>query len=308
MTRYIIRRLLQFIPVVLVATIVVYGMVFLMPGDPIRALGGDRPMSEAVQETLREQYNLNDPFLVQYGKYMWGVFTAGDFGTTFQGRPVADIIQQRLPVTLQLAGVTFVIQGVLGVVAGLLAAIYKDRFIDRLVQVSTVVVVALPTIAIAFLLQLVFGLNLGWFPIAGAGEGFMSFVLPGLAMASVSTFMIARLLRSELIEAMQSDYVRTATAKGLTRGRVIGRHGMRNSMIPVVTFMGADLATMMGGTIVVESIFNLPGIGEQVFRSIQQQEGTVVVGIVTLMVLFFVVINLIVDLLYGLLDPRIRYE
>lgn len=308
MTRYIIRRLLQFIPVVLVATIVVYGMVFLMPGDPIRALGGDRPMSEAVQETLREQYNLNDPFLVQYGKYMWGVFTAGDFGTTFQGRPVADIIQQRLPVTLQLAGVTFVIQGVFGVVAGLLAAIYKDRFIDRLVQVSTVVVVALPTIAIAFLLQLVFGLNLGWFPIAGAGEGFMSFVLPGLAMASVSTFMIARLLRSELIEAMQSDYVRTATAKGLTRGRVIGRHGMRNSMIPVVTFMGADLATMMGGTIVVESIFNLPGIGEQVFRSIQQQEGTVVVGIVTLMVLFFVVINLIVDLLYGLLDPRIRYE
>lgn len=308
MTRYIIRRLLQFIPVVLVATIVVYGMVFLMPGDPIRALGGDRPMSEAVQETLREQYNLNDPFLVQYGKYMWGVFTAGDFGTTFQGRPVADIIQQRLPVTLQLAGVTFVIQGVLGIIAGLLAAIYKDRFIDRLVQVSTVVVVALPTIAIAFLLQLVFGLNLGWFPIAGAGQGLMSFILPGLAMAAVSTCMIARLLRSELLEAMQSDYVRTATAKGLTRGRVIGRHGMRNSMIPVVTFMGADLATMMGGTIVVESVFNLPGIGEQVFRSIQQQEGTVVVGIVTLMVLFFVVINLIVDLLYGLLDPRIRYE
>lgn len=200
------------------------------------------------------------------------------------------------------------IQGVLGIIAGVLAAIYKDRFIDRLVQVSTVVVVALPTIAIAFLLQLAFGLNLGWFPIAGAGDGLYSFILPGLSMAAVSTCMIARLLRSELLEALQSDYVRTATAKGLTRSRVIGRHGMRNSMIPVVTFMGADLATMMGGTIVVETIFNLPGIGEQVFRSIQTQEGSVVVGIVTLMVLFFVVINLIVDLLYGLLDPRIRYE
>lgn len=265
-------------------------------------------MSEAVQATLREQYNLDDPFLLQYGKYMWGVFTAADFGTTFQGRPVLDIISQRLPVTLQLAAVTFVIQGVLGIIAGMLAAIYKDRFIDRLVQVSTVVVVALPTIAIAFLLQLAFGLNLGWFPIAGAGDGLTSFILPGLSMAAVSTCMIARLLRSELLEALQSDYVRTATAKGLTRSRVIGRHGMRNSMIPVVTFMGADLATMMGGTIVVETIFNLPGIGEQVFRSIQGQEGTVVVGIVTLMVLFFVVINLIVDLLYGLLDPRIRYE
>ncbi len=308
MTRYIIRRLLQFIPVVIISTLVVYAMVFLMPGDPIRALGGDRPMSEAVQATLREQYNLDDPFLLQYGKYLWGIFTAGDFGTTFQGRPVLDIIEQRLPVTLQLAAVTFVIQGVLGIIAGVLAAIYKDRFIDRLVQVSTVVVVALPTIAIAFLLQLAFGLNLGWFPIAGAGDGLYSFILPGLSMAAVSTCMIARLLRSELLEALQSDYVRTATAKGLTRSRVIGRHGMRNSMIPVVTFMGADLATMMGGTIVVETIFNLPGIGEQVFRSIQTQEGSVVVGIVTLMVLFFVVINLIVDLLYGLLDPRIRYE
>lgn len=308
MTGYVIRRMLQFIPVVIVATLIVYGMVFLMPGDPIRALAGDRPMSDAVQEQLREQYNLNDPFLVQYGKYIWGVFTAGDFGTTFQGRPVADIIQQRLPVTLTLAAVTFVIQGVIGVIAGILSAIYRDRFIDRLVQVSTVIVVALPVLAIAFLLQLVFGLNLGWFPIAGTQAGLISYVLPGFAMASVSTAMIARLLRTELIEALQSDYVRTATAKGLKRGRVITRHGLRNSMIPIVTFMGADLATMIGGSIIVESIFNLPGLGEQVFRSIQAQEGTVVVGIVTLFVIAFVVINLIVDLLYAALDPRIRYD
>ncbi|MGQ7786509.1 ABC transporter permease [Nesterenkonia sp. K-15-9-6] len=308
MTRYIIRRLLQFIPVLLIATLLVYAMVFLMPGDPIRALAGDRPMSDAVRETLREQYNLNDPFLVQYGKYIWGVFTAADFGTTFTGRPVLEIIQQRLPVTLQLAAVALIIQAVIGIIAGALAAIYRDRFIDRLVQVSTVVVVALPVIAIGFLLQLVFGLNLGWFPIAGAREGLVSFVLPGLTMAAVSTAMVARLLRGELMDALHSDYVRTATAKGMKRGRVVGRHAMRNSLIPVVTFLGADLATMMGGSIVVESIFNLPGLGNQVFQSIQAQEGTVVVGIVTLFVMFFVVVNLVVDLLYGLLDPRIRYE
>ena len=168
--------------------------------------------------------------------------------------------------------------------------------------------VALPTLVIGFLLQLTFGLNLGIFPIAGNREGLVSYILPALTMAAVSTAMIARLLRGELLDALKSDYVRTATAKGLKRSRVVGRHGLRNSLIPIVTFMGADLAVMLGGTIIVESIFNLPGLGEQVVRSIQAQEGTVVVGIVTLFVLFFVLINLIVDLLYGLLDPRIRYE
>lgn len=308
MTGYIIRRLLQFIPVVIVATLIVYAMVFLMPGDPIRALGGDRPMSDQVQAQLRDQYNLDDPFLLQYGKYMWGVFTQGDFGTTFQGRPVLDIIQQGLPVTLTLAAVAFVFQAVIGCIAGILAAVYKDSFIDRFVQVSLVIAVALPTLAIAFLLQLTFGLNLGWFPIAGTADGFVSYILPGIVLAAVSTGIVARMLRSELIEALQSDYVRTATAKGMKRSRVVTRHGLRNSLIPVVTFLGADLATMMGGAIVVESIFNLPGLGGQVFRSIQAQENTIVVGIVTLFVLFYVVVNLLVDLLYAVLDPRIRYD
>ncbi|MEH0058707.1 ABC transporter permease [Auritidibacter ignavus] len=308
MTGYIIRRLLQFIPVVLVATLIVYAMVFLMPGDPIRALGGDRPMSPEVQEALREQYNLNDPFLVQYGKYIWGVFTQADFGTTFQGRPVLDMIQQGLPVTVTLAVVAFCFQAVIGIIAGILAAVFRDSFIDRFIQVSLVIVVALPTLAIAFLLQLIFGVNLGWFPIAGNQEGLLSYILPGIVLAAVSTGIVARMLRSELIEALQSDYVRTATAKGMKRSRVVVRHGLRNSLIPIVTFLGADLATMMGGTIVVESVFNLPGLGGQVFRSIQAQENTVVVGIVTLFVLFYVVINLLVDLLYAVLDPRIRYD
>ncbi|MCH8559775.1 MULTISPECIES: ABC transporter permease [unclassified Nesterenkonia] len=308
MTRYIIRRLLQFIPVILISTLIVYALVFAIPGDPIRALAGDRPMSDAVRETLREQYNLDDPFLVQYFKYIWGIVTALDFGSTFNGRPVTDIIEQRLPVTATLALVTLVIQTIMGVIAGILAALYRDRFFDRFVQVSTVAMVALPTLVIGFLLQLIFGLNLGWFPIAGINNGITSYILPALTMAAVSTGILARLVRSELLDSLKSDYVRTATAKGMKRTRVITRHGLRNSLIPAVTFIGADLASMLGGSIIVETIFNLPGLGQQVFNSIQGQEGTVVVGIVTLFVLFFVVINLIVDLLYGLLDPRIRYE
>lgn len=308
MTGYIIRRLLQFIPVVIAATLIVYAMVFLIPGDPIRALSGDRPMSPEVQEQIRDQYNLNDPFLLQYAKYMWGVFTQGDFGTTFQGRPVLEIIQQGLPVTLTLAAFAFTFQLVIGGIAGILAAVYKDSFIDRVVQVSLVLVVALPTLAIAFLLQLSFGLNWGLLPIAGTREGLIGYILPAITLAAVTTGIIARMLRSELVEALQSDYVRTATAKGMKRGRVVVRHGLRNSLIPVVTFLGADLATMMGGTVVVETVFNLTGIGGELFRSIQAQENTVVVGVVTLLVLFYVVLNLLVDLLYAAIDPRIRYD
>lgn len=307
MTRYILRRLLQFIPVILVATFIIYAMVFAIPGDPIRALGGDRPLSPAVQQALRDQYNLDDPLYLQYFKYLAAVFT-GDLGTTFQGRPVTDIVTQRLPVTLKLALVAVVIQVVIGVIAGVLAALNRDRFIDRLVQVSSVLVVAIPILAIAFVMQLVLGLQLGWFPIAGIGDGWYSYILPGITLASVSTALVARLLRNSLVETLSSDYVRTATAKGLPRSRVVGRHAMRNAMIPVVTFVGADLATMLGGAILTESVFNLPGIGQEVFRAIQAQEGTVVVGIVTLLVLFLVVVNLIVDITYAFLDPRIRYE
>lgn len=307
MSRYVIRRILQFIPVVLAATFIVYALVFAIPGDPIRALSGDRPMSEAVQQVLQDRYNLNDPLIVQYGKYMLGVMQ-GDFGTTFSGRPVGDIITQRLPVSLRLALVAFIIQTIIGVIAGILAAVRPGRFIDRLVQVSTVVLVAIPVLVFAFLTQVLFGLHLGWFPVAGIGQGWYSYLLPGIALASVSMALIARLLRTSLIENLRADYVRTATAKGLPRSRVVGRHALRNSLIPVVTFLGVDLGAMLSGTVIIEGIFNLPGLGGEVFRAIRAQEGTVVVGIVTLFVLFFVVANLVVDILYAYLDPRIRYE
>lgn len=307
MARYIIRRLLQFIPVTLIATFIVFALVFAIPGDPIRALAGDRPLAPHIVEAIRDRYNLDDPLLVQYGKWLANVFQ-GDFGTTFQGRPVSDIIVQRFPVTLRLAIVAFIIQSVIGILAGILAAVRQKGFVDSLVQVSTVVLVAIPTLAMAFLMQVVFGLQLGWFPIAGIRQGWYSYLLPGAALASVSTAMVARLVRTSLIENLRADYVRTATAKGMKRSRVVGRHAMRNSLIPVVTFLGADLGSMLGGTIIIEGIFNMPGLGGEVFRAVRAQEGTVVVGIVTLFILFFVVINLIVDILYAYLDPRIRYE
>jgi oligopeptide transport system permease protein len=307
MSRYVIRRLLQFIPVVLVATFIIFAMVFAIPGDPIRALSGDRPLSEAVHQALRDRYNLDDPLLVQYGKYLLGL-AQGDFGTTFQGRPVSSIIAQSFPISLRLAAVAFVIQTVIGIIAGLVAALRKGSFFDALVQVSTTFLVAVPLLVLAMVSQVVFGLHLGWFPVAGIGQGWYSYILPGFMLASATMAFVARLVRASLLENLRADYVRTATAKGLPRSRVVGRHALRNSMIPVVTFLGADLGAMMGGAVITERIFNLPGLGRAVFDAIQRQEGTVVVGIVTLFVLIFLVLNLLVDILYAYLDPRIRYD
>ncbi|MDO5501707.1 MAG: ABC transporter permease [Actinomycetia bacterium] len=307
MGRYIIRRVLQFIPVFLLTTFLVYALVFAMPGDPIRALAGDRPLSESTVESLRARYNLDDPLIIQYLKWLGGYFT-GDFGTTFQGRPVGAVIGQRFPVTLRLAIVAMLIQTLIGITAGILAAVRKGGFVDSLVQVSTVFFVAIPTVAMAFLTQVIFGVQLGWFPIQGLSQGWYSLILPGAALASVSTAMAARLVRTSLIENLRADYVRTATAKGMKRSRVVGRHALRNSLIPVVTFLGADFGGMLGGTIIIEGVFNLPGLGGEVFRAIRAAEGTTVVGIVVIFIIAFVLINLIVDILYAYLDPRIRYE
>ena len=307
MGRYVARRLLQTVPVFFGATFLVFAMVFAIPGDPIQALAGERPISDATLEILRNRYNLNDPLLIQYGKYIAGVFT-GDLGQSFTGRDVSEILAQRFPITLRLAGTAFVIEVVLGIAAGILAGLRRGSYIDNLVLVTTTAVVSIPVFVLGYVAQLVIGLELGWLPISGVRSGWQSYVLPGFVLAATSLAYAARLLRTSLVENMRADYVRTATSKGLRRSRVVGRHALRNSLIPVITFLGADLGVMMGGAIITEGIFNIPGIGGEVFRAVSQQEGPVVVGIITALVVIFILSNLIVDLLYGVLDPRIRYE
>jgi oligopeptide transport system permease protein len=282
-------------------------MVYALPGDPIRALGGDRPISPAVVAELRERFNLNDPLYVQYWEYLKNLFQ-GDLGTDFRGRPVLDTIERALPVTVKLALTAVVFEIVIGLVAGVLAGIRRNSYFDNLVLVSTTLIVSIPILVLAFFAQLLFGLRLGWFPIAGTNDGLYSYLLPGLVLASGSLAYVARLTRTSLAENLRADYVRTARAKGLPNRTVIVRHTLRNSLIPVVTFIGADIGTLLGGAIVTETVFNLPGIGREVFNSIRSQEGAVVVGIVTLMVFFFIFFNLVVDVLYAVLDPRIRYD
>jgi len=308
--RYILRRLLQMIPVVIGATFLIYAMNFALPGDPVRALGGERPLPDEVQEQIRDRYNLDDPLLVQYGKYMGNVLQ-GDLGESLavrRGSDVSDIIADTWPVTARLALVAFAFEIVIGIGAGVVAALRSGSFLDNLVRGSTILIVSVPIFVIGLVAQIVFGLRLGVLPVAGTAQGWVSYILPGFVLAAISLAYLSRITRNSLMENLRADYVRTATAKGLSRRRVVGRHALRNSMIPVVTFLAFDLGTLLSGTIVTEGIFNLNGIGGIAFDAIRQQDGTVVVGIVTMFVLIFVVANLVVDILYAVLDPRIRYD
>lgn len=256
---------------------------------------------------LRDRYHLDDPLLVRYGKYLGGL-ARGDFGESFRGRDVAQIMRERFPVTIRLGLCAFVFEAVLGLAAGVLAGLRRRSFADTLVLVSTTLVVAIPVFVLAFSLQLLLGVKLRWLPVGGLRDGVASYLLPAVVLGSLSLCYVARLTRASLGEAMRADYVRTAVAKGLPRRRVVGVHALRNSLIPVVTFLGIDLGSLMAGAIVTEGIFNLPGVGQAVFNAVKIQEYPIVVGIVTALVLVFIVANLLVDVLYAVLDPRIRYD
>ncbi len=307
MGRYLIRRILHFIPVFLGATFLIFALVFMIPGDPIRALSGEKPLPASVQQTLRDRYNLDEPLWKQYALYIGGV-VQGDFGQDFRGREVTEIMKERIPVTFKLAIFAFAFELVIGLIAGILAGLNRGGFMDNLVRISTLVVISIPIFVLGFLAQILIGVKLKWLPVAGIRDGLQSFILPAIVLGSVSLAYIARLTRTSLVENLRGDYVRTATAKGLTRRRVVGVHALRNSLIPVITFLGVDLGALMGGAVITEAIFNMPGIGNAVYQATLRQEGTVVVGIVTFLVIVFMISNLLVDILYAVLDPRIRYE
>ncbi|MDH6628103.1 oligopeptide transport system permease protein [Streptomyces sp. LBL] len=308
MGRFVARRVLQAIPVLIGVTFIIFCLVFALPGDPIQALAGEKRADPNIAAMLRAQYHLNDPLYQQYWHYITGVLT-GDLGETYNGRAISELVSQRFPVTLKLALTAFGIEAGIGILAGIFSALKRGKFLDNVVLVSTLVLISVPVFVLGSVLQLEFGVNLKITPVAGIEQGWpQSFILPSVVLASTSMAYIARLTRSSMTESVRADYVRTAIAKGLPRRRVIGVHALRNSLIPVVTFLGFDLGALMGGAIITERVFNLPGIGGQLAQSVYLRERPVVVGLVTLLVLIYLVANLLVDLLYAVLDPRIRYE
>lgn len=307
MVMFTIRRFLQLIPVFFGATLLVYFLVFATPGDPIAALSGGKPMAPAVEAALRAQYNLDQPFWVQYGLYLKNLVTL-NLGQTFSGQEVADVIARAYPVTARLAIMALAFEAIFGVLFGVIAGLRKGKLFDSTVLVASLLVIAVPTFVLGFVLQLVVGVKLGWArPTVSGAAPWNELILPALVLGLVSLAYVIRLTRASVSENMNADYVRTATAKGLSRRRVVVVHILRNSLIPVVTFLGADLGALMGGAIVTEGIFNVPGVGNLLYQAILKGESATVVAVVSILVIVFVVANLVVDLLYAWLDPRIRY-
>jgi oligopeptide transport system permease protein len=304
--KYIIRRLLQMIPVIIGVTFIIYVAVFAL-GDPTVGRCGERACPEGYIAKFRAEYNLDKPLIVQYLLYM-GNLVQGDLGTNFFGNKVVDELAARWPVTLKLATMALIIESVIGITAGVLAGIRRGKFIDNLVTVSTLFLISIPIFVIGSFAQLVFGVRLGWFPVTATQGTTYQLILPAFVLASASLAYIARLMRANLGENLRADYVRTAKAKGLTNRRTIGVHTLRNSLIPVITFIGIDVGALMGGAIVTERIFNINGIGNFLYRSIGQKDGASVVGTILCLVLIYLLVNLLVDILYGFLDPRISHD
>jgi oligopeptide transport system permease protein len=304
---YIGRRLLQVIPVFLGATLLLYGLVFLRPGDPVAALGGERGLSPAAEIAIREAYHLDQPFFVQYLYFLKGVFTF-DMGVTFTGRPVVEVIAQAFPVTFQLALMAIVIETVFGIGFGLWAGVRKGKLFDSTVLLWSLVLISVPTFVIGFVMQAVVGVQLGWLPItAGRDPDFISLLMPAVVLATTSFAYILRLTRTSVVENITADFVRTARAKGLSRDKIMTRHVLRNSLIPVVSLFGLDFAATLGGTaILTEAIFNLNGVGQYAFEAIENLDLPPIMAITLFGAFFVVLFSALVDIAYAWLDPRIR--
>jgi oligopeptide transport system permease protein len=307
MGKYIVRRLLQMIPVILGTTFLIYTMVFAIPGNPVEGRCGERPCPPNYVAAFNAEYNLDKPLLVQYALYL-GKLLQGDLGMNFYGNSVAHELAIRWPTTIKLAVMAIIIEIIIGISAGVLAGIRRGKFSDTLVTVSTLVLISIPVFVIGNLAQLIFGVRLGWFPVTATHGTLYELILPAFVLASLSVAYVARLMRANLVENLRADYVRTARAKGLSNARTVGVHTLRNSLIPVITYIGIDLGALMGGAIVTERIFNINGVGNFLYRSINQKDGVAVVGTITMLVLVFLFANLIVDILYGVLDPRISND
>ena len=306
MIKFIIKRLLALIPVIIGVTFLVYFIMSLAPGDPALLLLGEDATPEQIAD-LREEMGLDQPFIVQYGRYMFKLVT-GDMGTSYKTKnAVAKEVFSRFPNTLILAGFSTLVSIVLALPLGVFAAVKQNSLFDTVSMVVALLGVSIPIFWFGLLLILLFALKLGWFPVSGF-DGFKSLVLPGLALAFQHMAAIARTTRSSMLETIRQDYIRTVRAKGLPENKVITRHALKNALIPTITVIGLQIGGMMGGSVLTESVFAWPGIGRLMISSISGRDTPMVLGCILMFSITFSIINLIVDIVYGFVDPRIKAQ
>jgi oligopeptide transport system permease protein len=304
---YVAKRLLQTIPVFIGAVVILFLLLQLRQGDPVLNLAGNKPVSQEVRDAIAAQYHLDDPWYSQMFYFVKGALTL-DFGDTFSGQPVLDLIKETFPVTVTLAVMALAIDAILGIAIGTIAGLNRNGIFDSSALVVSLLLISIPIFVLGFVMQLIFGVKLGWTsPTVGGDWTVTDLILPAIVLAIANFAYTIRLTRTSVAENLTADHVRTARAKGLPNFLVVRNHVLRNSLVPVVTYIGINLGSLMAGAVITETIFNVPGIGNAAYKAIQQGETATVVAIVTFMVMVYVLMSLLVDLLYAVLDPRIRY-
>ena len=307
MLRYIVRRVLFLIPVLLGVAFCVFTLLYLTPGDPARMILGDLATEDAVQE-FRNREGLNDPFLVQFGNYVWKAVTKGDIGRSYvTKRSVAQEVLAAFPATLKLSALAMVIAILVGLPCGILSAIKQYSIFDTVTMIFAMIGLSMPVFWLGLLLILLFSVHLRWLPSSGFGT-FKAMILPAVSLSAQAISMVTRMTRSSMLEVIRADYIRTARAKGQKESVVIWVHALHNALIPVVTLCGLQFGHLLAGAILTESIFAIPGIGRLMVTSIMQRNYPVVQGGVLFIAIAFSIVNLLVDLVYAYIDPRIKAQ
>ena len=313
MASYILRRVLVTIPVMAIVALFVFSLLYIAPGDPAAVIAGDQA-SPADVERIRQSLGLDQPFLVQFGGWCWRILHL-DLGTSiFTNLPVTSMIAQRIAPTLSLMMLTLLLTLVIAVPLGVVAAWKAGSFLDRAIMAFAVSAFSLPVFVLGYVLAYVFALELDWLPVQGytpLSEGvwpwLQSLILPSIALGSVYIALIARITRASMLEVLQQDYVRTARAKGLGQRDVLFVHALKNAAVPIVTVIGIGVALLIGGAVVTESVFAIPGLGRLTVDAILRRDYPVIQGIVLMFSFLYTLVNLMVDVTYTMLDPRIRY-
>ena len=305
MIKYIVKRILILIPIMLAVSFIVYGILYLTPSDPARLmLGASAP--DSALEQLRNELGLNDPFLVQYANYMKGVLH-GDFGISYRSQQSVFLeIEARLPVTIKLAFSSIILIAVLGILLGVISAVKQYSFVDKFLTVFSMCAASIPSFWLGLMLMLLFSLKLGLLPSYGVNSGWKSYIMPVIALSLPSLAEIIRMTRSAMLDTIHQDYVRTARAKGMQEKRVIFGQALKNALMPVITVIGANFGSLLGGSVVIETVFALPGLGNMVVSSIRTKDVPQVMAGTMVIAFMFCVILLIMDVAYAFIDPRIR--
>ena len=312
MLEFTIRRITATIPVLIGIVFVIFSVLYLIPGDPALTIAGPRA-SQATVERIRTEMGLNQPFHIRFFTYIKKV-ASGDLGTSvLTGRPVLKSICEKLPYTLKLACVAMIISVVLGILMGIISAITRGKMLDRFCTILSVTGISIPVFLSGLVFLYIFAVKLRWFPASASSpimlkNPLMAFILPAFTLGIRSAAFLARIVRSSMIEVLNQDFIRTARAKGLSPWRILFRHGLFNALVPVITVIGLDLSSYLNGSVIVETIFDLPGIGRFAMDAILQRDYPIIQGVVLIGALIFIVVNLLMDLIYAWINPKIRDE